>query len=84
MISRMLHDDHQAQPGLLGSRDDLAGRKHEAVAACVPQLKRERIFNALFIGPVDGSTTSLVCIKERGSHQRTIMNTGLPLWKVVH
>merc|ERR1719228_1411706 len=40
-LLRPINDDLPACPHLLPARDDLRGRKLEAVGSCVPQLGRE-------------------------------------------
>lgn len=60
----MLHDFLQAQPGLLGSWDDLAGGQQEAVAPRVPQLEGKGIFDPIVIAPVNAASTGLVWKRE--------------------
>lgn len=57
----MGHEDHQGQPRLLGSGDDLIGRQDEAKAASVPQLKGVGVLDAVVVGPVHGAAAGLVC-----------------------
>lgn len=60
MVSDVLHDGLQAEPGLLCCGQDLLGRQEEAIEACVSQFKGERVFDAEVICPVDAPTTGLV------------------------
>lgn len=60
MVQRVLHDDLQRQPRLLGGRDDLFGGEQEPVAPRVPQLEGEGVLNALVVRPVDGSSARLI------------------------
>lgn len=60
----VLHHVLQSQPGLRGCRDDLIGRKDEAVATGVPELKGERVLDAEVVRPVDAAATGLICRKK--------------------
>lgn len=60
IIFGVLHDGHQGQPGLLSSGDDLVGRQEETIAASVSQLKGVGVLDALFIGPVNSDSISLI------------------------
>lgn len=64
MVTDVLHHVLQSQPGLRGCRDDLIGRKDEAVATGVPELKGERVLDAEVVRPVDAAATGLVCRKK--------------------
>lgn len=59
----MCHDDLQCFPCLLSSGDNLAGRQQEPIASRVPELKGEGVLNALIVGPVDGSSTCLILVR---------------------
>lgn len=63
----MIHDSHQSQPSLLGGGDDLTGWQEETVAASVPQLEGVGVLDALVVGPVNGSSTSLVYNEDKYS-----------------
>lgn len=64
MVMDVLHHVLQSQPGLRGCRDDLIGRKDEAVATGVPELKGERVLDAEVVRPVDAAATGLICRKK--------------------
>ena len=61
VITDILHDVLQGQPGLWGGGDDLAGGQEEPREAGVPQLKGERVLDAHVVSPVDAAATGLVC-----------------------
>lgn len=65
MVTDVLHHVLQSQPGLRGRRDDLIGRKDEAVATSVPELKGERVLDADVVRPVDAAATGLICRKQQ-------------------
>lgn len=56
----VIHDGHESQPSLPGCGDDLVGWQDEAIATSVPQLEGVGVLDALVVGPVNGSSTSLV------------------------
>lgn len=56
----MVYDGQKGQPCLLSCGDDLGGRQQEASEPSVPQLKGERILDALAVGPVDSVATGLI------------------------
>lgn len=56
----VIHDGHESQPRLLGCGEDLTGWQDEAIATSVPQLKGVGVLDSLIVGPVNGSSTSLV------------------------
>ena len=60
MVTDVLHDVFQSQPGLCGSGDDLIGWQDEAITAGVPQLEGVGVLDSLVVGPVNGVTTGLV------------------------
>lgn len=60
MITDVLHDVLQGQPGLGGGRDDLTGRQDETVASGVPQLEGVGVLDAQVVGPVDAATAGLI------------------------
>lgn len=60
VLEGVIHDGHESQPGLLGSRDDLPGRQGKAIESGVPQLKGVRVLDTLVVGPVNGAATGLV------------------------
>lgn len=60
MITDVLHDVFQSEPGLGGGGDDLIGRQDESVAAGVPQLEGKGIFDANIVGPIDAAATGLI------------------------
>ena len=61
VITDILQDVLQGQPGLRGGRDDLVGRQQEPRPAGVPQLKGKRVLDAWIVGPVDAPPAGLVC-----------------------
>lgn len=65
MVTDVLHHVLQSQPGLRGRRDDLIGRKDEAVATSVPELKGKRVLDAEVVRPVDAAATGLICRKQQ-------------------
>lgn len=60
IVSHVLHDFFQPQPGLLCSWDNLAGWQEETVATRVSQLKGERVFDAIIVAPVNAAAAGLV------------------------
>lgn len=57
----MLNEHSKGQPGLLSSWDNLVGWQGETIAASITKLKGVRVLDALVVGPVNGTSTSLVC-----------------------
>lgn len=60
LVPHVLHDFLQAQPGLLGSREDLVGGQQESITPRVPQLKGKGIFDPIVVAPVNAASTGLV------------------------
>ena len=60
MVTDVLHDVLQGQPGLGGGGDDLIGGQEETVATGVPQLEGEGVFDANVVGPVDAAAAGLI------------------------
>lgn len=60
MVTDVLHDVFQSQPGLRGGGDNLIGRQDESIAAGVPQLEGKGIFDTSIVGPVDAAATGLI------------------------
>lgn len=56
----VVHDGQKGQPCLLRRGDDLGGRQQETSEPSVPQLKSERILDALAVGPVNSAPTGLI------------------------
>lgn len=56
----MVHDGQKGQPCLLRRGDDLGGRQQESSEPSVPQLKSERVLDALAVGPIDSAPTGLI------------------------
>lgn len=62
VVLGMLHDGHQSQPSLLGSRKDLISWQDETIVTGVSQLKGVGVLDAVVVGPINGTTTSLIWI----------------------
>lgn len=60
VVLGMLHDGHQSQPSLLGSRKDLISWQDETIVTGVSQLKGVGVLDAVVVGPINGTTTSLI------------------------
>lgn len=60
VVLGVLHDGHQSQPSLLGSRKDLISWQDETIATSVSQLKGVGVLDSLVVGPINGTTTSLI------------------------
>lgn len=60
MVTDVLHDVFQGEPGLGGRGDDLIGRQDETIAAGVSQLKGVGVLDAHVVGPVNAATTGLI------------------------
>lgn len=65
VLEGVVHDDHESEPSLPGSGDDLIGRQEEAEAPGVPQLEGVGVLDALDVGPVDAASAGLVCDSNR-------------------
>jgi len=64
MITDVLHDVFQGQPGLGGGRDDLIGWQDETIATGVPQLEGKGVLDAEVVGPVDAAAAGLIWEEE--------------------
>lgn len=60
MVTDILHDVFQTQPGLRGSGDDLTGWQDETVATCVPQLEGKGVPDAQVVRPVNAAAAGLI------------------------
>lgn len=60
IVTDVLHDVFQSEPGLWGRGDDLIGRQDESVATGVPQLEGKGVFDAHLVGPVNAAATGLI------------------------
>jgi len=60
VVSHILHDCFQTQPGLLCSGDNLGSWKEEPIATRVSQLEGKWEFDAIIIAPVNAASTGLV------------------------
>lgn len=60
VVLGVLHDGHQSQPSLLGSREDLVGWQDETIVTGVSQLEGVGVLDALVVGPVNTDATGLV------------------------
>lgn len=67
VLEGVIHNDLQSQPCLIGSGNNLIGRKDEAKMAGVPQFKGVGVLDSLVVGPVDGASTRLVCRENKGT-----------------
>ena len=64
MITDVLHDVFESQPGLWGGGDDLSGRQEETKVTGVPQLKGEGVLDAFVVRPVDAAAAGLIWEEE--------------------
>lgn len=60
MITDILHDVFQGQPGLRSSGDDLISWQDETIATSVSQLEGKGVFDAQIVGPVNTTSTGLI------------------------
>lgn len=60
MVTDILHQVFQSQPGFRGSGDDLIGWQYETMETSVPQLKGKGVLDAQVVGPINASTTGLI------------------------
>lgn len=60
VVSHILHDCFQTQPGLLCSGDNLGSWKEEPIATRVSQLEGKWVFDAIIIAPVNAASAGLV------------------------
>ncbi len=70
MVSNILQNVFQSQPGLGGSGDDLIGRQDETIATGVPQLEGKGVLNACVVSPVDAAATGLIWEEEMSTRWR--------------
>lgn len=60
MVTDVLHDVLQSQPGLRGGGDDLAGWQDETIATSVSQLEGEGVLDAHVIRPVNAAAAGWI------------------------
>lgn len=60
MITDVLHDVFQSQPGLGGRGDDLIGWQDETIATSIPQLKGKGVLDAQVVRPVNAAAAGLI------------------------
>lgn len=64
MVTDVLHDVFQSQPGLGGGGDDLVGWQDETIATCVSQLEGIGVLDAQIVRPVDAAATGSIWEEE--------------------
>lgn len=64
IVTGVINKNSKSQPGLLSSGNDLVSWKSKSIATSVTKLKCIGVLDTLVVGPVNGSTTGLVCKEE--------------------